>query len=177
MWTAELYQKALRFAALAHGGQTLPGSKIPYVVHISNVTMEILLAGSVGPPFDLDLAMQCALLHDTLEDTPTGLEELRENFGEMVAQGVQALTKDEHLPKEERMLDSLRRIRLLPKEIWMVKMADRITNLQTPPATWSKPKCGRYREEAATILECLGAGHPHLTSRLTRKIADYATHC
>jgi len=47
--------------------------------------------------------------------------------------GVSALSKDEAVPKEKELEDSLHRIREQPAEILMVKLADRITNLQPPP--------------------------------------------
>lgn len=40
------------------------------------------------------------------------------------------------VPGSEQMEDSLRHIRLRPKEIWAIKLADRITNLQPPPSHW-----------------------------------------
>lgn len=42
--------------------------------------------------------------------------------------------------KKLQMQDSLRRIKSQPREVWMVKMADRITNLQPPPGHWSEEK-------------------------------------
>jgi (p)ppGpp synthase/HD superfamily hydrolase len=38
------------------------------------------------------------------------------------------------------MLDSLNRTKQLQKEVWAVKLADRITNLQTPPTHWDTVK-------------------------------------
>ena len=41
-----IYQQAIKFAALKHSEiqQTIPGTDLPYVVHLSNVAMEILIA-------------------------------------------------------------------------------------------------------------------------------------
>ena len=44
--------------------------------------------------FDLDFAVQVALLHDIIEDTATTYDELAEHFGSKVADGVLALTKN-----------------------------------------------------------------------------------
>lgn len=175
MHTQSLYQKAIKFAASKHlaQGQIVPGTDLPYVVHLSNVAMEILLAAQHSANFDLDYAVQLALLHDTLEDTSTTLEELITEFSPMVAEGVLALTKNEALPKQERMQDSLRRIKQLHRETWAVKLADRITNLQAPPSHWEYAKKIEYRKEAISILEELKGGNAFLEDRLRLKIQEY----
>ena len=66
------------------------------------------------------------------------------NFGKDVADGVLALTKNENLPKEDRMRDSLERLLKQPKQVQIVKLADRITNLQAPPHYWTKEKIVNY---------------------------------
>jgi guanosine-3',5'-bis(diphosphate) 3'-pyrophosphohydrolase len=169
-----LYQQTILYAAERHGDQKISGSDIPYAVHLSNVCMEILFAAQETDGFDLPLAVQVALLHDVLEDTQTPEDELVKRFGQQVASGVKALTKNEALPKEERMLDSLRRIRQMPKEIWAVKLADRITNLQPPPAHWTPEKIVQYRKEAQTIHDQLKDGNACLAERLKSAIAHYA---
>jgi guanosine-3',5'-bis(diphosphate) 3'-pyrophosphohydrolase len=172
----ELYQNALKFAARKHSmiRQKVPGTRLPYVVHLSNVAMEILIASSPTKDFDLSLALQVALLHDVLEDTFTSRKELEEAFGIDVTEGVVALTENRKLPKEERMPDYIRRIKHLSHEIWAVKMADRITNLQPPPKNWSKEKRIRYQEEARIIHQELKDGNEYLAERLVRKIKEYS---
>jgi len=169
------YQKAIIFAATKHLeiNQTIKDSNLPYVIHLSNVAMEILIASDNTSEFDLDYAAQTALLHDTLEDTNTTFQELEVEFGREIAEGVAALTKNENLPKEERMLDSLERISKQKKEIWAVKLADRITNLQKPPISWNDLKRRKYREEAQIILEKLKGGNQYLENRLRIKIEEY----
>jgi (p)ppGpp synthase/HD superfamily hydrolase len=175
MQTQSYYQKAIKFAALKHveQNQLVPGTNLPYVVHLSNVAMEILIAAQNSPNFDVDFAVQVALLHDTLEDTATTWEELSEAFGATIAEGVLALTKNGDLPKSERMGDSLNRIRKLQKEVWAVKLADRITNLQIPPQHWDAAKRIAYQKEAILILEELKGGNAFLENRLRLKIAEY----
>ena len=175
MWNPEHYQRAIMFAGTAHATQLFPGTQANYVVHLAQVTMEVLHAWAQAPgDWDVDLAMQCALLHDCLEDTPTSYEQLADRFGEPVAQGVKALTKDEHLPKTEQMMDSLTRIRKTGKaEVAMVKLADRITNLQEPPHYWDKAKIASYQSEARVILDQLGFASQFLAARLEAKIEAY----
>ena len=172
--TQEIYQKAIKFAGEKHKGQKVPGSKANYVVHLANVAMEILMAYTAEKNFDIDFAVQLALLHDSIEDTSATFKELETTFGTKVAKGVQALTKNEELPsKKEKMLDSLQRINALEKEVGMVKLADRITNLQAPPDFWKKEKINAYLQEAKTISQMLQNKNKYLNNRLEEKINTY----
>ncbi len=173
LWSQDVYLRALRFAALAHGEQKVPGTALPYVVHVTSVAMETSACVAAEGADDPDLAVACALLHDVLEDTATPLARLREAFGERVAAGVAALTKDGSLPKADAMRDSLDRIRRQPREVWLVKLADRITNLQPPPAHWTPTKVAAYRDEAAVILAALGPASPVLAARFAEKLEAY----
>ena len=145
-WSQDNYIKAYRFAAHAHEGQLYPGTEISYIMHLSFVSMEIIGALSIEQ-CNGDLAVQCAILHDTIEDTDVTFEQLESEFGLSVADGVWALTKDNNLPKHLQMSDSLQRIKEQPLEIWMVKLADRITNLQAPPHYWKQDKIIQYKED------------------------------
>lgn len=169
--TQDLYQKAIRFAGEKHYQQTLPGSKANYLVHISNVAMEVLLAYEADQNFDVNFAIQVALLHDTIEDTDATYDELAQTFDNRIAKAVQALSKDSTiLSKELRMEDSLSRIFTLEKEVGLVKLADRITNLQPPPEHWTKVKVEQYEREAQKIVNNLGYCNNYLAIRLQEKI-------
>ena len=135
--------------------------------------MEIMLADQKTDGFNLKLAIQAALLHDTLEDTDTTEIELEEKYGIAIPVCVKALTKNNELPKDKRMADSLNRIKKMPIEISAVKLADRITNLQPPPADWNNERRIAYREEAKLILNELKAGNEYLARRLESKIEEY----
>lgn len=175
-WSQDRYIAALRFAALAHGEQKVPGSEMSYVVHISQVAMEVIAALSVENVGDPDLAVQCALLHDVIEDTSTTDAQVEAAFGPAVAAGVQALSKDPALPKAEQMADSLRRIQGQPREVWMVKLADRISNLEPPPSYWTRERIAAYGQEAAQIRAVLGATSPYLSARLAARTAAYGAY-
>ena len=178
VWERELYTRAWHFAARAHLGQCVPGSELPYIVHVGNVAMVVMTA--IANSIDVqepDLAVQCALLHDVLEDTPVTYAQLTEDFSPAVVAGVAALSKNPDLPsKSARMEDSLRRIRTQPAEVWMVKMADRITNLQPPPAHWSVGKIRAYREEAIQIHQALHSANAYLAGQLEQMIDRYGLH-
>jgi len=168
-----LYQNAIRFAAEKHGSQKVKGSQNPYVVHLSNVAMELFVAAQRTPRFDLSFAVQVALLHDTIEDTPVTRAELETVFGNDISEAVWALTQDKRLLKDYRLSEKLAKVRQCSKEVWAVMLADRITNLQVPPKTWSKSKITDYQFDSIHILEALEGGNEYLEKRLANKIEEY----
>lgn len=172
-WNPDRYLAAARFAAEVHQGQTVPGTDLPYLLHVATVCAEVMAALSAEPEEDPDLAVQCALLHDTMEDAGVFHETLAERFGTPVADGVAALSKNPKSPKSERMADSLARIQQQPFAVWKVKLADRITNLQPPPPGWSARKIAAYAEEARGILRELGEASPFLSRRMETKLTQY----
>jgi (p)ppGpp synthase/HD superfamily hydrolase len=173
-WSQDIYVAALKYAAAAHLGQKVPGSDLPYVVHVAMVAMEVIHVLQVEDGIDGDLAVQCALLHDVIEDAGKSYEDLETAFGKKVADGALALTKSSRIEsKSEKMADSLARIKGQPREIGMVKLADRIINLQPPPADWNTEKRSKYRDEAVQIYESLKSSSVVLAGRLAAKIADY----
>ena len=170
-----MYVAALRFAAVKHEGQRMTDTQLPYLVHVASVAAEVITAVTApGAAFDADLAIQCALLHDTIEDTATTYAEVAEQFGARVADGVLALSKvDATIPKPDRMADSLRRILAQPPEIALVKLGDRITNLAPPPAKWSTEKRREYHVEAQLIASQLAGKSALLDKRIAERIAAY----
>ena len=170
MFSPDRYLAALHFAAEKHLQQKFPGTELPYLVHVVTVASEVIAhlpALNLAQP---DLAVGCALLHDTLEDTATTHEELVARFGGAIAAGVQALTKRD-VP--DKMADSLRRIREQPREIWVVKLCDRIANMDAPPHYWTAEKRAAYRQEALAIADALGSASSVLDARLRARIAAY----
>lgn len=162
------------FAAETHAKQTMPGSERPYLQHLGHVAMEILVAHQYQALPDLNLAMMCAVLHDSIEDQGVSHDLPARKFGQAAANGVLALSKRDDLPKAEAMADSLARIRLQPPSVWCVKLADRISNLSSPPPPhWSGEKAGLYAREGETILLALGDAHAYLAERLRQKIDRY----
>jgi (p)ppGpp synthase/HD superfamily hydrolase len=171
----DLPQQAWQFAAIRHQGQRYPGTELPYLVHIGAVLLNLLPVLQETPLLDTALAQCCAILHDTMEDTNTTEDEIRTQFGEQVVAGVLALTKDKTLEKRLSMLDSLRRIQMQPREVWMVKLADRTANLGEPPAYWTREKCLTYAEEGQLILDALGEVSDLLAKRLSERITAWKT--
>jgi (p)ppGpp synthase/HD superfamily hydrolase len=176
LWAATLaddWLAAWNYAAQLHNTQKVPGTDLPYLKHLGMVTMEVFSAHAIEPVGDLGLAVRCAILHDSIEDQDASHGDLAQRFGVAVADGVLALSKNSALPKAEAMADSLRRIQAQPREVWCVKLADRISNLNGAPAHWSAEKIVTYRAEAERILAALGPAHGPLARRLAAKIAVY----
>lgn len=173
VWSQDAFLAALDFATRRHEGQTVPGTGFPYIAHLTSVAQEVMAALAAESDRDGTLAVTAALLHDVIEDTPTPPDTVEEHFGPRVLAAVRALSKNPDLPKAEAMADSLERIRRQPAEVWMVKMADRIVNLNPPPPHWTAEKIAAYRAEAETILAALAPASPFLAQRLSTRIAAY----
>lgn len=71
------------------------------------------------------------ILHDTVEDTNTTLEEIAQNFGYYVASIVDVLSEDKALPYATRKEVQAQRIKVATKEAKMVKCADCLSNLRS----------------------------------------------
>ena len=76
---AMLIHKAIEFAAKKHRNQTRKGSDTPYIIHPVEVMLFLKESGCSAD------VVAAGVLHDTLEDTDTTFEELKECFGEAVA--------------------------------------------------------------------------------------------
>ena len=175
MFTQDKYIDILEYAAFAHGEQKTP-KNFPYLVHITSVAMEVINACEKSnlEIEKSDFAISCAILHDIIEDTDITYDDLYVKFGYEIADGIEALTKDKALKtKQEQMKDSIEKLLAQPYEVQMVKLADRITNLSTPPKYWNNEKIKEYLKEAKFILSCLKNSNIYLSQRLEEKIENY----
>ena len=166
--------EVLLFASVNHEGQKMKQPDVSYVTHLQGVCLEAV-SGCLnsGANVNLEKVIILALLHDTLEDTKATYEEVETKFGKEIADGVLALTKNNDLPKEDKMKDSLKRIKKQGVEVCIVKLADRIFNLKDIPLTWDNNKINSYKEEAKDILNELGSYNEYMASRLEEKINNY----
>lgn len=166
--------EALLFAAKKHEGQKMKQPDVSYLAHLQGVCLEVV-GGYLNSNkfFDIEKAIIISLLHDSIEDTNTTFEEIKNEFGEDIAKGVKALTKDESLPNEIKMMDSINRIKEQSVEVAIVKLADRLFNLKDVPFQWNKDKVLKYKEEAILILKELGYANEYMAKRLQDKIESY----
>ncbi len=101
------------------------------------------------------------------------LKELRQQFGEFVCAGVQALSKRVGDGPKRSLDDYLQALAEGPAQYALVKLCDRITNLQPPPQTWNQDKIANYHQESQLILARLGHAHAATARRLREKIEHY----
>ena len=123
-------REAYEFAAAMHEGQMRKSGE-PYMSHPLEV-MDIIA------DLRLDVASLVAgLLHDTVEDTDTTVEELSERFGEDVAflvDGVTKLSKFQFNTREEAQAENIRKMIIAMSRdlrVILVKLADRLHNMRT----------------------------------------------
>ena len=169
-WSQEKYIEACFYAAEALNEKTFPGTNLPFIIHISLVSMEVMAALQVESGLDADLALQCALLHDVIDYGGKTSEDIRLKFGDKVAQGVQSLSKLHEVPELGKITDSLIRIQKQPREIWIVKMADKITSLVSPPKNWTLKIMEVYRKDSLQTYEALKPASVFLADRLSVQI-------
>jgi GTP diphosphokinase / guanosine-3',5'-bis(diphosphate) 3'-diphosphatase len=101
----------------------------------------------------LDTATLCAaLLHDTVEDTSASLEEIREEFGEEIAQlvdGVTKLTGITFESRDERQAENYRKMMVAMAtdvRVILIKLADRLHNMRTLGALPKQKQVTKSRE-------------------------------
>lgn len=137
MSNTTLLLSTIHFASQKHRTQRRKNVDAdPYINH--PISVANLLSSKVGV---IDIAvLQAALLHDTLEDTDTTFEELRDNFGIEVAIIVKEVTDDQSLSKIERKLEQISHSKTISDKAKLVKLADKYDNLSglfnTIPTTW-----------------------------------------
>ncbi len=142
--------RAYVFSVAKHGSQKR-ASGDPYFSHPIEVA---------GLMTDLKLdedTIITALLHDTVEDTLTTVEEIGAKFGEDVARlvdGVTKLSKIEAQTEDERAAENLRKFLLAISDdlrVLLVKLADRLHNMRTLHYIRSEDKRRRIARETMDI--------------------------
>jgi GTP diphosphokinase / guanosine-3',5'-bis(diphosphate) 3'-diphosphatase len=136
---------AAAFAARKHRDQRRKGADAsPYINHPIEVANILANEAAVTDP----ITLAAALLHDTVEDTSTTIEELRAQFGAEVALVVSELTDDKALAKAERKRLQIQHAAGVSNRAKLVKLADKICNLRdiaaSPPTDWSLQRRREY---------------------------------
>jgi guanosine-3',5'-bis(diphosphate) 3'-pyrophosphohydrolase len=148
------FVKALAFASRKHSQQRRKDAEVsPYINHPIALASILVVEAGIA---DRD-TLCAALLHDTIEDTDTSVEELVEAFGGPVASLVQEVTDDKRLPKAERKLRQVEHAAHLSPKARAVKLADKIANLRDvadcPPVKWSLSRRQEYFDWAKQIVD------------------------
>lgn len=161
--TTALLLRALAFAAEKHRDQRRKDAeRSPYINHPIKLARVLCLEGGV-----VDVVVLCsALLHDTIEDTNTGYEELCSQFGEEIAGVVREVTDNKSLDKSERKRLQIEHAPSLSPRAKLVKLADKICNLRdiaaAPPTGWDDVRKNDYFDWAKKVVDGLRGVHPQL---------------
>jgi GTP diphosphokinase / guanosine-3',5'-bis(diphosphate) 3'-diphosphatase len=141
-------ERAFAFACDSHADQVRKSGE-DFITHPLGVAR--ICAG-----LRLDTPTLCAaLLHDTVEDTSASLDEVRERFGEVIAQlvdGVTKLTGITFQSRDERQAENYRKMMVAMAtdvRVILIKLADRLHNMRTLEAL---PK-QKQQEKARETLE------------------------
>ena len=150
----QLILKAARFAAHKHRNQRRKDEeRTPYINHPISVAKIISEIGNVEDPE----VLAAALLHDTLEDTETTVEELIDNFGERVCSLVQEVTDDKTLSKLERKKRQIDHAKEISEGAALIKLGDKISNVtditNTPPTNWDSNRRLEYFDWAEKVID------------------------
>jgi guanosine-3',5'-bis(diphosphate) 3'-pyrophosphohydrolase len=145
------------FAKERHGDQKRKYNGQPYWMHLAEV------AGLVSSATRDDISLATAWLHDTVEDTDTHIDEIRDFFGADVAHGVWLLTDPtlEFDNRAKRVAHQAERLASAPGWVQTVKFADMISN--TADITVYDPAFGAlYLKEKKLAWDGMLLGDPQL---------------
>ena len=120
-----LLETATRIAVRAHATQKRKDGDLPYITHPFMVALK--LAKYNFP----DEVIAAALVHDVLEDTDFGEENLHAAVGDTVFEIVKAVTNDDTLVWEEARLKYIETVRNGPEGAKAVSTADKVHNMES----------------------------------------------
>jgi guanosine-3',5'-bis(diphosphate) 3'-pyrophosphohydrolase len=158
-----LFVDAVAFAATKHRTQRRKDvDASPYINHPIALAHVLAFEAKVSDEHVLIAAM----LHDTLEDTETSFEELKQRFGLPIAKTVAEVTDDKTLPPLRRKALQIEHAPHLSRRAKLVKLADKICNLRdvasNPPKDWPLRRRRKYFDWARRVVEGLRGVHPRL---------------
>ena len=126
----ELLDRAILFAVKAHAGTERRGKGFPYIVHPLEA---VEIVATITPDQEL---LAAAALHDTVEDTNVTIEEIRDQFGERVANLVAAESdvfiegKSEEETWHARKQAAIDRLAAAPHDAKIVALGDKLSNMR-----------------------------------------------
>lgn len=164
-WTGRLPEQALSaldeavdFARLRHGDQRRPAGE-PYLEHLLEAASVLVEAIGVTDPD----VLRAAVLHDVVEDTDCTLDEVRQRFGDRVATLVDWVTKpprDEGLTRGQARAAYLERLSGAAEAAILVKLADRLSNVQRLDTHPRREKAAAYYDETVRSVLPLAERDP-----------------
>ena len=168
----QLFNAAI-FAAKKHQGQVRKDQRgSPYVTHPLIVTKTLWEIGGVRD----STTLVAAILHDTLEDTRTTPEEIRERFGGVVLAVVLEVTDDKSLEKIDRKRLQVVHAPELSLPAKLIKLGDKLTNcrdiLESPPSDWPLQRRRHYIQWAADVIAKIRGVNPPLENAFDQMLIE-----
>lgn len=118
-----MIKKARQFAMDAHGQQQY--GKQPYIIHLEAVVNNLEGHG--------EYAQVVGYLHDVIEDTQVTYQDVKNTFGEYIADCVAVLTDEPGVNRKERKTKTYAKMAEVVGDLELaliVKAADRLANIQ-----------------------------------------------
>lgn len=127
----DVFEKALVYAMQKHHGMRRKAEDIPYLLHPMEVA--VIAASMTNDP---DILAAC-LLHDTVEDTDTSLEEIKTLFGPRIHAYVACETENKRHDEPANMTWMIRKEESLAKlrntddiNVKIIWLADKLANIR-----------------------------------------------
>lgn len=163
----KLYTRSIDFAAIKHRDQRrLDAQKSPYINHPIGVASILANEGDVT---DTETLI-AAVLHDTVEDTDTTLEEIEEIFGAAIRNIVAEVTDDKSLEKSVRKQLQIEHAKTASPKAKLVKLADKLYNLRdlrrNTPEGWTQQRSDDYFVWAKKVVDNLRGSNKKLEAEL-----------
>ena len=117
--------EAIEFAVKKHSGQFRKATTLPYILHPLEV-LQILYSMRADTN-----VMIAGVLHDTVEDTDTTLDEIKEIFGSDVAELVASNSEDKSKSWIERKQHTIDDLANANERVKMLIMADKLSNIRS----------------------------------------------
>ena len=119
---------ARNFAKKKHAGQLRKNGKTTTFSHLKDVVKNLKKMKVTNND-----TICAAWLHDTIEDTDTDFDSIRDRFGKKVADIVVSVTKDNRLPKKQREIKYAKDLKSSGTKAKIVKIADILANVNDAP--------------------------------------------
>ena len=174
LWNCKEIYKAVFYATKAFGKKypSYDENKKSYTAHFTSVALNSINY-TANEKLNHEFMLVVAILHDVLEDTDITYQDLINDFNIDIADAVKTLSRDERLPFNEQIPDCLNRIKNQPKEVAIVKMADRLYNIRERYNGWTKEHQDMYKKEAQLVCDELGYASINMKKALQLAIDEY----
>jgi GTP diphosphokinase / guanosine-3',5'-bis(diphosphate) 3'-diphosphatase len=164
---------ALNFSAGKHRHQRRKDTAAsPYINHPIEVAH---ILWTIGGVYD-EMTIIAAILHDTIEDTDTTPEEIRQSFGDDVLGLVLEVSDDKSLPKPERKQKQIAHAPHLSWRAKQIKLADKICNVRdiafAPPSHWPRQRRIDYLQWAGDVIDGLRGANEKLEKHFDETLAS-----